>query len=230
VAEFKERVRLLRDAYKLSPSQLGAAMNKSEGAVRSWETGKAKPDCDTLIKLAAYFNCSTDYLLGLSEFKSVQDKEDKEHAFHEGLSSFGMIYNYLDRHDYEGVIGILADAVALALRFEKDSDFTGKYLEALDAFIGSIYSFASMRTMQLPDDNDGETVISAAYSKFLSELIANGDSMRYAHGKLHFAITEYIDKHIPSANDKYLEQIQNRFSLRRHAKGAAVNEQTAADV
>ena len=55
----------------MSPSQLGAAMNKSEGAVRSWETGKAKPDAETIIKLAAFFKCSTDYLLGISDFKTL---------------------------------------------------------------------------------------------------------------------------------------------------------------
>ncbi len=69
--DFKDRIKSLREASNMSPSQLGAAMNKSEGAVRSWETGKAKPDAETIIKLAAFFKCSTDYLLGISDFKTL---------------------------------------------------------------------------------------------------------------------------------------------------------------
>ena len=68
--EFKHRIKLLREEKGLSPSKLGADMDKSEGAVRSWESGKAFPDCNTLIKLAEYFSCTTDYLLGQSELRN----------------------------------------------------------------------------------------------------------------------------------------------------------------
>lgn len=73
--EFKDRIKSLRDNGKLSPSQLGAAMDKSEGAVRSWESGKAKPDADTIIRLAEYFDCTTDYLLGLSDFQNYGERK-----------------------------------------------------------------------------------------------------------------------------------------------------------
>ena len=66
-----ERINLLRREKGLTPSQLGAAMNKSEGAVRSWETGKANPDTETIIKLAELFKCTTDYLLGISNVRSM---------------------------------------------------------------------------------------------------------------------------------------------------------------
>ena len=69
--DFKDRIRALRLSKGLSTSQLGAVMGKSEGAVRSWETGKAKPDAETLIKLARYFECSIDYLLGVSSVRSI---------------------------------------------------------------------------------------------------------------------------------------------------------------
>jgi transcriptional regulator with XRE-family HTH domain len=49
-------------------------MGKTESACRAWELGRTKPDCDTLIKLAQYFECSTDYLLGLSEDRNADEK------------------------------------------------------------------------------------------------------------------------------------------------------------
>jgi len=36
----------------------------------NWESGRSKPDYLTIIKLANYFNVSTDYLLGLTDEKT----------------------------------------------------------------------------------------------------------------------------------------------------------------
>ena len=32
-----------------------------------WETGQREPDFDTLVKIAKYFNVTTDYLLGIED-------------------------------------------------------------------------------------------------------------------------------------------------------------------
>ena len=76
ILEFKDVIKGLRINSEITTSQLAAAMGKSEGAIRSWETGRAKPDADTLIKLSEYFQCSVDYLLGLSYIKyhSIRDQ------------------------------------------------------------------------------------------------------------------------------------------------------------
>ena len=50
-----DRIKLLRQEQGLTPSQLGAKMNKSEGAIRSWETGKASPDVETIVRLSKLF-------------------------------------------------------------------------------------------------------------------------------------------------------------------------------
>ena len=65
--EFKERIRQLRIERNLSAAQLAALFDKSEGAVRMWETGRSKPDADTLVKIAVYFNVPIDYILGLKD-------------------------------------------------------------------------------------------------------------------------------------------------------------------
>lgn len=65
--EFKDRFKTLRTNASLSYSQIAALYGKTDAAIRSWEAGRTKPDVDTLIKLAKYFGCTTDYLLGLSD-------------------------------------------------------------------------------------------------------------------------------------------------------------------
>ena len=76
--EFSDVLRSLRESRKLSAAQLAGAFEKSEGAIRMWETGRSKPDADTLIKLAQYFNCTTDYLLGLSEYRNTTERTQLE--------------------------------------------------------------------------------------------------------------------------------------------------------
>ena len=63
--EFKDRIKALRNEKNLTQTQLASYLDKGESAVRMWEIARSKPDVDTLIKLSQYFECSTDYLLGL---------------------------------------------------------------------------------------------------------------------------------------------------------------------
>lgn len=74
--EFKDRIKSLRREKSMTQSQIAALLGKSEGAVRAWEIDRSKPDVDTLIKLAEYFNCSTDYLLGLDDYRNAKEKSE----------------------------------------------------------------------------------------------------------------------------------------------------------
>lgn len=68
--EFKDRIKNLRLKKNLSQAQLANDVNKGESAIRAWESGRAKPDADTLMFLASYFDCSIDYLMGRSNYRS----------------------------------------------------------------------------------------------------------------------------------------------------------------
>lgn len=70
--EYKDRIKLLRVDSGLTQTDLASKFGKTESAVRSWELGRSKPDVDTLIGLAEYFECTTDYLLGLSDNKNAE--------------------------------------------------------------------------------------------------------------------------------------------------------------
>jgi deoxyribonucleoside regulator len=49
---------------KIPQREVAAALNISPGAYGSWESGRTKPDVESLPKIADYFEVSTDYLLG----------------------------------------------------------------------------------------------------------------------------------------------------------------------
>lgn len=71
--DYKDRIKELREERQLTYTALAHAFNKSEAAIRAWETGRTKPDADTLIKLSEYFNVSTDYLLGITDFRNQEE-------------------------------------------------------------------------------------------------------------------------------------------------------------
>lgn len=58
------RLKELRENKKLTQSQLGEQIGAKKSAISLWESGKRQPDQDTLIRLAALFGVSVDYLLG----------------------------------------------------------------------------------------------------------------------------------------------------------------------
>lgn len=60
-----ERIRQLRTARNISQVELAKALCVSKQSVSNWENDNILPSIDMLVKLAAYFSVSTDYLLGL---------------------------------------------------------------------------------------------------------------------------------------------------------------------
>ncbi|MCH5153212.1 MAG: helix-turn-helix transcriptional regulator [Clostridiales bacterium] len=63
--EFGEILRELRTDKKLTQPQLAEAIGVSKSMISVWETGLSEPTASNIIKLAKYFEVSTDYLLGL---------------------------------------------------------------------------------------------------------------------------------------------------------------------
>lgn len=58
----------LRKEKKLTQTELANQLGIDQTTVSKWELDKALPDTATLIKLAEYFDVSTDYLLSRSSF------------------------------------------------------------------------------------------------------------------------------------------------------------------
>lgn len=63
--KFCVQLKYLRNEAGLSQNELAKVFNVSKQTVSAWEKGLQETDFDTLIKLARYFNVTTDYLLGI---------------------------------------------------------------------------------------------------------------------------------------------------------------------
>ena len=62
---YVERIKQLREEDGLSQAQLAKAVGISQAAIALWELGDRTPSADAIIKLAEFFDVSSDYLLGL---------------------------------------------------------------------------------------------------------------------------------------------------------------------
>ncbi|MCM1367764.1 MAG: helix-turn-helix domain-containing protein [Roseburia sp.] len=62
--KFAIRLRELREEAGVSMLQLAKAIGVSDAAVCKWENGLAEPKASYLVRLAEYFDCTADYLLG----------------------------------------------------------------------------------------------------------------------------------------------------------------------
>lgn len=58
-----ERLRELREKRHITQVRLSVATEVSQETISAYESGKAMPSADTLVRLADFLNTSTDYLL-----------------------------------------------------------------------------------------------------------------------------------------------------------------------
>ena len=69
MANYRERLRNIREDHDLSQAELGKLLNKSQQGYNHIEVGRAELKIEDLIKLCKFYNLSADYLIGLTDDK-----------------------------------------------------------------------------------------------------------------------------------------------------------------
>ncbi|MCL2556742.1 MAG: helix-turn-helix domain-containing protein [Firmicutes bacterium] len=65
---FAQRLVELRTQSDFSQRDLSKEISIPQSTIANWESGRFEPSFDTLIKIADYFDVTTDYLLGREGF------------------------------------------------------------------------------------------------------------------------------------------------------------------
>ena len=68
----------LRKEKKVGQKELAIYLNLSTGTISNYENGVHFPDLHTLCKLADYFDVTTDYLLGRTEYRYTSKKMSQQ--------------------------------------------------------------------------------------------------------------------------------------------------------
>ena len=65
--EIGKVIKELREERNLTQQQLASALNVDKSTIAKYETGDRLPNIEMSVKLALFFNVTTDYLLGIEK-------------------------------------------------------------------------------------------------------------------------------------------------------------------
>ncbi len=66
--KFSKRLKELRIQANYTQQQLAEMLGVRQQSYARYETDAGEPDLDTIVKLCAIFDVSSDYLLGITDF------------------------------------------------------------------------------------------------------------------------------------------------------------------
>lgn len=109
----QERLRILRKSNHLTQAQLAMELGTTQQVYSEYERGRAELPTHHLIKLARLYHVTTDYILGLSEFRSLPASMDEI---------------FIDKTT---VADFLSDSMQMAIPFRPELLRYMKYLNSL---------------------------------------------------------------------------------------------------
>ena len=66
-----EMIRKLRRDFNISQVELASKLGVTKQCVSNWENDNILPSIEMLVKLAKFFNVTTDYILGLNSENTI---------------------------------------------------------------------------------------------------------------------------------------------------------------
>ena len=69
---FGDVIKSLRVSHNISQVQLAVELHVSKQTISNWENNNILPSIEMLVKIAAFFSVSTDYLLELDQRKYIE--------------------------------------------------------------------------------------------------------------------------------------------------------------
>lgn len=124
---FNKKLQSLRKSKKMTQDELANRLSINRGTYANYERGHRQPDFETLIKIADYFDVTTDYLLGRNEYAHGVSKEEPSIYLQLGI----------DRDEYESLPAYQQEVLDWAvnenfLAFKNKSDDIRDMLERLE--------------------------------------------------------------------------------------------------
>ncbi|ACA57239.1 helix-turn-helix transcriptional regulator [Clostridium botulinum] len=128
MAEIKDRLKYERLRKDLNQTELAKILNVSKQTVSNWENGNRIPDTLTLSKLADFFNCSVDYILGRSENRNgIISKANIDGSNYEFELDKSIFPNGITR---EQMINYIKELEERNKELEKEAEISRKLKEA----------------------------------------------------------------------------------------------------
>lgn len=125
---FASRLRELMDASKMTQDTLAQKIGKTRQTVSQYANGDSEPGYSTLVKIAEIFNTTTDYLLGVTNAKSISTDErtivDKTGLSSSSIDTLGWLLESNKRNWYLDVFNAIIEHKEFTLFLALATDIT----------------------------------------------------------------------------------------------------------
>ncbi|ANS52492.1 hypothetical protein BT246_72020 (plasmid) [Bacillus thuringiensis] len=75
---FGQRLKDLRREKKLTQQDIADVLGIEKSNISRFESGKQSLSSENIIKTAKYFDVSVDYILGISDYKTINKKKEEQ--------------------------------------------------------------------------------------------------------------------------------------------------------
>lgn len=118
------RIKKERENLHLTREELAKKIGVSYSAIAMYEQGNREPNNELLLKICEIFNCTLDYLMGKSDYKSVWEEYDATHDIEKIKKNVEKIQFDKDEQEFrfayhKEMEGLTDEEIADALRFYK---------------------------------------------------------------------------------------------------------------
>ncbi|MDB6314130.1 helix-turn-helix transcriptional regulator [Clostridioides difficile] len=125
---FGERLKELRIKFGLKQYELAEILNVSQNTIGMYENDQRTPPAESIVKLAEYFNVTTDYLLGHTKTNySVDTDKTKIQSIIDSLASYESIkfpkekFSSLDEYiDFINSDEDIKETIKMYIRLDKE--------------------------------------------------------------------------------------------------------------
>lgn len=94
MANFGERLRLVRETKKMTQKQVAKNFKLAESTISMYERNEREPSFELVERFADYFGVTTDYLLGRSDSPVEYSEEEKQFLIDLSLSDEELFKKY----------------------------------------------------------------------------------------------------------------------------------------
>lgn len=75
MSDLGNNIKKLRIEKSMTGEEFGTIFSVTKSTISNWESGKRDPDSETILKLANFFDVSTDFLLGISKIRNYNQNK-----------------------------------------------------------------------------------------------------------------------------------------------------------
>ncbi|MDL2248795.1 helix-turn-helix transcriptional regulator [Tyzzerella sp. OttesenSCG-928-J15] len=210
------RIKELRQEKGLTQAEFSALLGKKESTARMWEIGRSNPEYSTLIDIAKFFNVTTDYLLGLTEFRTNTDASEMSSRFDEFIDN----KSRFDLYESEMVFDINKYLLSSIDFYRDDTEFCLSFLSLMKELAVNIYDISAQIYLSTLEKGKFENYAESQIKKYVSLVLARlglmekaaDDTVEKIVSLFTYRLNENIPaKYMPKSVEVELEELHKLF-------------------